>query len=1092
MHGQTKAIDSVRSVSPAKDRWAISFAGGLSGILDMQHPHSVVWSRLLDLHQRLNKPVYVEIDPETQRITELLIPQPSRVMSIEIQPDGDVEVLFFTSQARHYLRRGHPDFQSMLDALQQAANSALTMLVTAAREDHEIIDVRPLPKAQGAANPGPPSPPPTDPPVSMQRAQELFALMASKGCDGCNAQCSATPHCIPFMYANDGCYARAHEMCRLMMADGEAPEKVWIYGSLHVVTYNVHQCDIFWGWHVAPTLMVTNGSGPAEKYVIDPSLFDGPVTVATWQAKQNTSALLRYSTWVPFWSDWYLYPESQWDAQQISDPTFSQTDYYLELKCSYYITEDCTPYGPPPYVCPIVKNSQFILDRSTFSESEVDAMLGGGSPATVQAAFYVVLDGFAPVELGVTAASLSGVPNIQPALTLPVTLSQMQAACVSLDVQDASHLKRRQRLTWTYNVLFSGTNDFAFVGDMLAVPLSASISGVSCIATVYLLKQPNPYETDGATSWLSTDLRVFQIKAGESRFGVAMGSDAPGFITQVLTTLNGPNTSGQTFEDISTDQQTSRLELSQTVGGTPVYNFAVAKVRYRAKVVSATDVRVFFRLFPWQTTSVEYDQPTAYRRHATTTTAVPLPGLKNGRLTSIPCFGAPRVDSAAVSVTTQNDAPNLRTIPADSGGAEVARYFGCWLDFNQTQPQFPIYPSPPDGPWASGRISIYDHVRNEHQCLVAEIAFTPAPISNGVTPSTSDKLAQRSLALVPAANPGVVSSRRVPQTFEIRPSISKAEHDELMIDWGSIPSGSLATLYLPDFDANDIVLLAARKYRSHTLVSVDDHTLKFETGGISWAPIPFADGTFPGMLTVDLPDGIQKGQAFTAVVRQVSGAQTHVATRLVAASAAETLPSSARHIVGSFQLTIPVHTRTDILPGQQRLLSNLRWIERAIPASDRWAPVFRKYVAQVAARVDALGGDSRRVAPSASGQWQDAYRRCALLAAVIALLVALVVVGSGTAAAGVAMLGAVPVAVLLAAAVYFWKRQCRPTTCQVLRATMIGTAVGVVVLGLLALFGQLTPRLIAALVIFAGAAAALAVWSWVKGCFRWSPRPSES
>jgi len=50
------------------------------------------------------------------------------------------------------------------------------------------------------------------------------------------------------------------------------------------------------------------------------------------------------------------------------------------------------------------------------------------------------------------------------------------------------------------------------------------------------------------------------------------------------------------------------LELSEKVsGGVPVFNFAVAKVRYRALTVSATDVRVFFRLFPVVTTSLECD-----------------------------------------------------------------------------------------------------------------------------------------------------------------------------------------------------------------------------------------------------------------------------------------------------------------------------------------------------------------------------------------------------------------------------------------------------------------------------------------------------
>lgn len=119
-------------------------------------------------------------------------------------------------------------------------------------------------------------------------------------------------------------------------------------------------------------------------------------------------------------------------------------------------------------------------------------MLNIASPAEVDAAFYAVVDGFAPEDLGITTASLSGVPNIKPALTITPGISQMTADAVSLDVEDRYHLKRRQRLTWTYKIAFTGTNKFGFAGDVMSVSLSSSISTVSSSATIYLIKQPNP------------------------------------------------------------------------------------------------------------------------------------------------------------------------------------------------------------------------------------------------------------------------------------------------------------------------------------------------------------------------------------------------------------------------------------------------------------------------------------------------------------------------------------------------------------------------------------------------------------------------
>ena len=65
------------------------------------------------------------------------------------------------------------------------------------------------------------------PAVAPQRARQLFDLVNSRLC--CPA--SAPAPCIPFLYPDDGCWARAHEMCRLMIAAGAQPEKVWIYGT---------------------------------------------------------------------------------------------------------------------------------------------------------------------------------------------------------------------------------------------------------------------------------------------------------------------------------------------------------------------------------------------------------------------------------------------------------------------------------------------------------------------------------------------------------------------------------------------------------------------------------------------------------------------------------------------------------------------------------------------------------------------------------------------------------------------------------------------------------------------------------------------
>lgn len=405
--------------------------------------------------------------------------------------------------------------------------------------------------------------------------------------------------------------------------------------------------------------------------------------------------------------------------------------------------------------------------------------------------------------------------------------------------------------------------------------------------------------------------------------------------------------------------------------------------------------------------------------------------------------------SATTSLNGQSDVPNVQTVAAS--GTERRVYFGAWLDFNQTAPQFPINPSPADGPWSANRKSIQELVRGQHQCLVAEIAFDPAPIPVTVTPGTSDKLAQRNLAIVESANPGILASRRIPQTFDIRPTSNAlpeaAMHDDLMIDWGRTPVESLATIYLPAINAEDVLDLAAQMYRTSDFALVDEHTLQMRTGGMSWIPIPKGgDTNFTGLITIDLPSTIRERQVFRVIVRQVTGAARPVV------DVAEVAPARAwRHILGSFQITIPVRTKEVILAPEQRLLSNLRWIARAIPLTDRWYSVFRRYVSQVVSRVDGLGGDSSKVAPSPSGDWQQLIPTSALcksLQLTAAALLAILVMLGATSGAVKVVLGLFVLALLFVVG-YTWIKNCRPRGGLLLVTFVLGMVLGLIVMLLL-------------------------------------------
>jgi Glutaminase len=105
--------------------------------------------------------------------------------------------------------------------------------------------------------------------------------------------------CIPFQYVADGCYARAHKMRQVIEGTyGYSSYKVFHYldrcnanpGSLAVkATLWGNNCCVKWWYHVAPYVFVTSGASSVA-YVMDPSMFTGPVSIATWQNAQKNAS----------------------------------------------------------------------------------------------------------------------------------------------------------------------------------------------------------------------------------------------------------------------------------------------------------------------------------------------------------------------------------------------------------------------------------------------------------------------------------------------------------------------------------------------------------------------------------------------------------------------------------------------------------------------------------------------------------------------------------------------------------------------------------------------------------------------------------
>lgn len=140
--------------------------------------------------------------------------------------------------------------------------------------------------------------------ISLAHATELFNKAANM-------------EDIAWKYKPDGCYARAHLMARRFEAEGVRVDKVWIKGDLYVPGTPIN-----WNFHVAPIVYVEDEKGQIQKMVIDPSLFNKPVTVSEWDQRMSKKTL-RGSVVTAF-----PFPENS-AFMERSTLSFSSSDPYL-------------------------------------------------------------------------------------------------------------------------------------------------------------------------------------------------------------------------------------------------------------------------------------------------------------------------------------------------------------------------------------------------------------------------------------------------------------------------------------------------------------------------------------------------------------------------------------------------------------------------------------------------------------------------------------------------------------------------------------------------------------------------------------------
>lgn len=168
---------------------------------------------------------------------------------------------------------------------------------------------------------------------NIAAAQSLFDFCAAQGCTAPNP--TVNP-CIPFQYVIDGCYARAHKMRWIIETMYKYCDyKVFSFANqgndvLAVKASKWGGCCVQWWYHVAP-LVYVNINGIATAYVIDPGMFNTPVTLSTWLLAQQTTscnARAKVSMYTIQPSSAYT-PANYQGTAFTTDPSYVQTDQTL-------------------------------------------------------------------------------------------------------------------------------------------------------------------------------------------------------------------------------------------------------------------------------------------------------------------------------------------------------------------------------------------------------------------------------------------------------------------------------------------------------------------------------------------------------------------------------------------------------------------------------------------------------------------------------------------------------------------------------------------------------------------------------------------
>lgn len=144
--GAEPVTGALAAALPDAPHVSVTLGDGVTGLLDMTSRRSAVWREVLESLRAAGRPAYVEIDPETRLISEVL--QPIEYVVTGLAEDaGGLDVELAISHARHRLERSHPDYEELASLLRAAHESGEPVYVTESVDERRIVHVLRRPAA---------------------------------------------------------------------------------------------------------------------------------------------------------------------------------------------------------------------------------------------------------------------------------------------------------------------------------------------------------------------------------------------------------------------------------------------------------------------------------------------------------------------------------------------------------------------------------------------------------------------------------------------------------------------------------------------------------------------------------------------------------------------------------------------------------------------------------------------------------------------------------------------------------------------------------------------------------------------------------